>query len=813
MNIVFKLVLFIVFIIFAFTSNSQDILKGKDLSELKVDQLSNADILKYQAQLRASGLSEAQAEQLALSKGFPSAEMAKLRQRVATLNKVSAITGPQPGSATPPAERMGSQIIPTAYSTIDGVLVNPKIFGYELFSTASISFQPDLKIATPVNYQLGPDDELQISVYGMQVASANVTVSPEGTIDIPNVGEIKVSGYTVEEARARIKGRMSSIYTSLRSGSSKLSINLGKIRSIRVTILGSSKPGTYTVSSLSTVFNALFLSGGPGVNGSFREIELIRQNKVEKKIDLYNFLLTGSEADNVRIFENDIIRIPVYQKRVEIAGEVKRPGIFEMLPGETFIDLLRFASGFSDMAYRASVKVTQLTDKDRRVKDIPSTEFSNYKPSTGDVFSVSQILERFQNRVTINGAVFRPGIFEITPNLTIGQLIKNADGLKEDAYTKRGQLIRLKEDNTTEIISFDVSEVLRGNNDKILKREDQVIISSIFDLKDEFPISIQGEVRRPGNFRYVDSITLKDLLLQAGGFTDAAFPQRIEIARLIKRDTLTKQDIRLSEIINIRDINDLSLNNQNMALKPFDVVTVRRLPGYLGLRSVIITGQVQYPGPYVLANRAERISDLLKRAGGLTPEAFAAGAYLKRINERDLTTDIDAAKVDKIQKQLKDSSGKVAAAVARPYDQIPLDLLAIIKRPGIDMDLILKPGDDLFIPRNDEEIKVTGEVLYPTQAPYNRNNNLKDYIADAGGFTDNARRKKIYVLYPNGKAAKTSSFLFFKSYPKIKPGSEIIVPTYSAKQKKRQNTAETLGIASAIASLAAVVIAIVQLLK
>lgn len=803
----FKIFIFIFLISLSTSSHSQDILKGSDLSQVKVDQLSDADIIKYQAQLKASGLSEAQAEQIALSKGFPASEIVKLRQRLASLSKVTTITN------NPPSKRSESQITPTANSSIDGILSNPKIFGSELFSTASISFQPDLKIATPVNYQLGPDDELQISVYGLQVASANVTVSPEGTIDIPNVGEIKVSGYTVEEARARIRSRMASIYTSLRSGNSKLSINLGKIRSIRVTILGSAKPGTYTVSSLSTVFNALYVSGGPGINGSFRQIELIRQNKIERKIDLYDFLLTGSEADNVRLFENDIIRIPVYQNRVEISGEIKRPGVFEMLPGENLIDLVGFASGFTDVAYKASIKVIQVTDKEKKVKDINQVDYVEYIPQPADLFEVSRILDRFQNRVTISGAVFRPGIFEITPNLSVGQLIKNAEGLREDAYNKRGQLIRLQQDNTTEIISFDVAGVLQGRNDILLRREDQVIISSIFELQDEFSISIQGEVRRPGNFRYVDSLSLKDIILQAGGFTDAAFPQRIEIARLIRRDTLTAQDIRLSEIINIRNVDDLASSNQNILLQPFDVVTVRRLPGYLGLRSVSVTGQVQYPGPYVLSNRAERISDLLKRAGGLAPEAFPAGAYLKRVNEKSITTEIETAKVDKIQKQLKDSSGQVVASVARPYDQIPLDLVLIMKRPGIDMDLILKPGDELFIPRNDEEIKVTGEVLYPTQAPYNRNNKLKDYIADAGGFTDNARRKKVYVLYPNGKAAKTSHFLFFKSYPVVKPGSEIIVPQYSPKEKKRGNIAETLGIASAIASLAAVVIAIVQLVK
>ncbi|MEO6454971.1 MAG: SLBB domain-containing protein [Ginsengibacter sp.] len=816
MRTILRLFFCVLFITCGITSYSQDILTGKDLSHIRVDQLSDAEIIKYQQQLMQSGISEAQAEQIALAKGLPAFEIAKLHQRLAALteNKISGTNQlnrvTDRNNSNQVTDRSNS--ITQANST-ESIQVNSKIFGYELFSTASLSFQPDLKIATPVNYKLGPDDELQIAVYGLQEASFNLTVSPEGTIFIPNVGEIKISGYTIEEARDRIRKRMTFIYSSLRSGGSRLSINLGKIRSIRVTLLGSAKPGTYTVSSLSTVFNALFLSGGPGVNGSFREIELIRQNKVEKKIDLYNFLLSGSEADNVRLEENDIIRIPIYKNRVDIEGEIKRPGIFEMLPGETLLDLIRFASGFTDNAFKASIKVIQLTDKEKRVQDINQSEYVTYSPRPGDFFQVSTILNRFQNRVTVSGAVFRPGIFEITPNLTLGQLIKNADGLREDAYTKRAQLIRLKPDLTTEIISFDAGRVLQGIDDIKLIREDRVIISSIFDLKDEFTVFIQGEVRLPGSYRYVDSISLKDLILQAGGFTDAAFPQRIEIARLIRRDTLTALDNRLSEIISVQNVDDLTLGIQNTSLQPFDVVTIRRLPGYLGLQSVSVTGQVQYPGPYVLSNRAERISDLLKRSGGLAPEAFAAGAFLKRIRERNVTTEIDSAKVDKIQKQLKDSSGQVVASVARLFDQIPLNLISIMTHPGADMDLILKPGDELFIPRNDEEIKITGEVLYPTQAAYNQRNNLRNYIGDAGGFTDNARKNKVYALYPNGQAAKTSHFLFFRRYPEIKPGTEIIVPTYSPREKRRGNVAETLGIASAVASLAGVIIAIVQLVK
>jgi protein involved in polysaccharide export with SLBB domain len=361
------------------------------------------------------------------------------------------------------------------------------------------------------------------------------------------------------------------------------------------------------------------------------------------------------------------------------------------------------------------------------------------------------------------------------------------------------------------VIPFDITTVLMNTNDILLKREDSVYISSIFELKDQYNVMIQGEVRHPGSYRYIDGLSIKDLILQSGGFTDAAYPQRIEIARVIKRDTLTTQDVRLSEIINIRDMNDLSYSSKNIILQPFDVITVRKLPGYLELRSVYITGQVQYPGPYVLANRAERISDLLKRAGGLAPEAYANGAYLKRLNEKNTSSEFDTLKVKKIQRTLKDTSNELTSSLSRQYDQIPLDLEEIIHNPGTDADLLLKAGDELVIPRNDQGVKVSGEVLSPTQAPYNKFNDLREYINEAGGFTDNARKNKIYVLYPNGRAAITKHFLLFRSYPKIMPGTEIIIPKESERTKK--STAETVGIASAIASLAGVVIAIIQLTK
>jgi protein involved in polysaccharide export with SLBB domain len=791
--------------------HAQDLLKKNDLSQVKADQLSDADIAKFNQQLQASGLTFEQAEQIALSKGMPAGEIFKLRQRL--LTPVS--TGDATGKSTSNNGSSDRSVNSNDFSTKreDGKSASSRIFGSELFSTPSLSFEPNLKIATPMNYELGVDDQIHVSVYGVQEVSMELAISPEGITNIPNVGQIKLLGLTIEAATQRIRQAMSSTaYATLRSGSSKLSVNLSRIRSIRVTIMGSSRPGSFTLSSLSTVFNALYICGGPAEFGSYREIELIRNNKVERKIDLYSFLVNGDQSDNVLLRDNDIIRIPIYKKRVEIKGQVKRQGIFELLNGETFENLLQYASGFTDTAYKASIKVTQLTDKERSVKDITENSYKSFIPQSGDVFVVSRLLSRFKNRISITGAVFRGGFFEFAEGMTVADLIRKADGLKEDAFVERAQLVRLKDDLTKEMLSFNVRSAL--NNDPVqnikLKREDEVIITSIFDLRDEYKVAIQGEIRVPGEYMYVDGLSLKDLVILAGGLTDAAQPQRIEIARLLRRDTLTAQDERANEIFEIKNGADLSTIAENIQLLPFDVITIRRKPGYIMLQSVNIAGQVQYPGPYVMSMRSEKVSDLIHRAGGFTPEAYLAGAYLKRyLSEMD--KNLKREKINKIQSNLRDSTNTVLADVDRSYDQIPLNMEYLMVHAGSTEDLVLKAGDEIIIPKFDAQVRISGSVLSPTQIPYNRQYKLKDYISAAGGTSDYARKGKIYVLYPNGKAATTKHFFIFRNYPEITPGTEVIVP--KKREKRSFSTGESIGIASALASLAGVVIAILNLSK
>lgn len=799
------------FLLVATSATAQDLFKGNNLANVKVDQLTDADIAKLKSQLTAQGVTIDQAEPMAIAKGMSAAEFAKLKARVAGAanNATTKTTKTQEARTNNPSDTADTENYTQKQPK---PLINPLIFGSELYTRVAPSFEPNMSLATPLNYVLGPNDQIAVSVYGVQEYSGDLLVSAEGNISIPNVGLIRVAGLTIEAATQKIKNTMgSTVYTYLRSGGSKISVTLSKIRTIKVTIIGANRPATYRLSSLATVFNALYVSGGPTAFGSFREIELLRDNKLFKKIDLYRMLLNGDQSDNVGLKDNDVIRIPSYKTRVSIEGQVKRPGIFEVLPNESFANILAYASGFTDTAYQASVKVYAQTNKERQIKDLQESQYNTYQPQMGDVFVVSKILNRYTNRVKIAGAVYRPDVFELTNNLKVADLIRKADGLTEDAYTGRAQIIRLQEDLTRSVVSFDVAKALNGDasNNILLNREDEVIITSKLDLRDSLNVYIQGEIRKPGSFEFSQGLTLKDLILQAGGFTDAAF-KSIEIARLIKRDSIEQKDFRAAEIISTEVDGDISTAAASIKLTPFDVVTVKRKAGYTLPESVRISGQVQYPGPYALSARNERVSAILKRAGGYTPDAYVEGAYLVH-NKTAEEKKREEENIERAKKILKDSSGlaQLESEKATTFIKVPLNLNGIVNNPGSEEDLVLKAGDEIFIPKYDGQIKVGGAVLLTTQVPYSKNNSFGNYITAAGGYSADAIKRKAYIVYANGEAARSSKFLFFTFRPKVKPGSEIIVPKKA--EGKKVSTGELIGISSSIASLAGLIIALLRL--
>lgn len=797
-----KIIAFLLFFTFCIsvTVHGQDLLKGKDLKAIEVDNLSNAQILEIQSELLSKNMSIDQAEPIALSKGMPQAEFIKLRARLQALH-----SGAVNGGTVESDVSLKKEV--TAMPSIVNKS-NPLVFGSELFNNPALSFEPNLKLATPLNYILGPDDELQISIYGVQEFNAALKVSAEGKISIPYVGQLPVSGMTIEAATQKIKNAMAKVYSTVASGQSKVAVSLSNIRTIRVTIIGSMQSGNYSVSSLATLFNALHLAGGPAENGSFRNIELIRDNKVFKNIDIYRFLIDGNSEDNVGLKDNDIIRIPVYKTRVKLEGEVKRPGIFEMRGQETFSDLLGFASGFSEDAYTASVSVIQKTEKEYKIKDILSAEFSTYKPLPGDVYKVSEILNRFENRITIEGAVFRPNLYSFFEGMRVADLVIKAEGLREDAYTQRARIVRLKEDLTTEIVEVDLEKAMLGDSNANieLKKEDVVTIYSLLDFKGSYNVSIGGEIKKPGTYAYFENLTLNDLLIQAGGLTGAA-SKKVEIARMLKSEDVNKDRLKRVEVINI-EIN--SQNNEqldNIELFPFDVINIRKLPVYEHPEMVVITGEVNYPGKYALANKEERIFDIITKAGGLTNQANTEGVRIKRPIKADQVEDLNRidlnlGKGDSIQKDLTDKVMKLK------YATIPVDWQKIVKDKEHYSNIMLLPGDEIEVVAYDEAVKISGNVLLTSEIPYRKGKGFSYYLNAVGGLDSKGWKKKSYIIYPNGKAAVSSSFLFFRSYPDVEPGSQIVVP--AKPEVKRMTTAEVVTVASVLTSLAGVIIAILR---
>lgn len=818
-----KIITVIVLFVALFQSSSlmaQDILKGNDLSTVRVDYLSDGDIAKIKTQLQSNNVTIDQAESMVLSKGMSATEFAKLKKRLALPEASKATvdskaTKKKSKDADSEDEEDDSQDTERKQEKIVNKKVkdslNSLVFGSELFDNPTLNFQPNLKLATPVNYVLGPGDELQISVNGVQEFSDNVPVSVEGKVNIQYVGQISVSGMTIEAATQKIKGAISRVYSTVRSGQSQVGISLSRIRTIKVTIIGSKQPGNYSISSLATVYNALFLGGGPGKNGSYRNIELIRNNKVYKNIDIYRFLVSGNQSDNVGLKDNDVIRIPAYTNRVTVEGEAKRPGIFEMKKGEHFSDLLNFASGFNEFAYTASVNVLQKTGKEFKVADIQAAQYGSYTPLNGDVYRISKILNRFENRIIINGAVFRPDTYSFYVGMRISDLIRQAEGLKEDAYLKRARIVRLKSDLTTEIVNIDLSKAVAGdlNADIALKKEDVVTVYSILDFKEEYKVTIDGEVKKPDVYDYQDNLTLNDLIIAAGGLKGSA-SKRVEIARMIKAENIDDTNPNKVELFNVEITPDSNEQSTNFELKPFDVINIRRLAVMEKPEMVIVSGSVAYPGKYVLASKKEKIYDVIQRAGGLTSLASLNGVKIKRPIKKAQIEDLENVNLNlgkkdsiqnKLEKKLKEDL---------KYATIPVDWSKVSKNQSGNANVTLQPGDEIEVSAFNETVKVAGNVLLTSEIPYEKGKGFNYYLDAVGGLDAKGWRNKVYIIYPNGEAAVSKrTFLFFRSSPKVVPGSQIVVP--EKPETKKMSTGELVSIASVLASLAGVVIAIISL--
>ncbi|MCY7352076.1 MAG: SLBB domain-containing protein [Cytophagaceae bacterium] len=748
------------------------------VAQSKVDQLTDQQIQDFVQKAQASGLTESQIEQAAVAQGLTPADVTRMRERIAGMSggqkrpntRDTDVVRQQQGELdrrTPPARR-------------DSIVTNrdttrrPAVFGSSFFNNATLTFEPNLRIPTPRGYVLGPDDELIVDIYGNASYTYKLRVSPEGTIRIENLAPIVVSGLTIEEARERIISRLRLAYSGLNrpGGGVTAQITLGSIRSIRVSITGEVvKPGRYTVSSLSTAFNALYQSGGPTENGSFRSIQVIRGNRVIRTIDLYDFLLRADQKDNILLQDDDIIRVPDYEAKVELTGEVRRPMTYEVKRGETLRNVLGFAGGFTDQAYTATLTLRRNTPRERRVANLSPDELAAFVPLNGDRVTVGKILSRFENQVQVLGAVFRPGEYAIEPGTsTVRELIGKAEGLREDAFLGRAILRREGVNLDATNIAFDLGKIMRGEAPDIaLQRQDVITVTPLSELRETYAITITGAVNRGGRYAYADSMRVADLIVQAGGFAESASPSRVEVARRLKDDTTginSAQSVRLFRFDLDQNLR-LRAQDAGFALKPFDVVYVRSDPRYEAQRQVIITGEVLYPGSYAIREKSERIADLIQRAGGLRPEAFLR-----------------------------------AARFIRRGELVALDLREILDRPDSEANLLLRDGDSLEIPKKTELVRIQGAVLNPATVNFQRNFELRNYISRSGGFTERAIRRKVFVTYANGEVDRTRNVLFIKQFPRMEPGATISVPTRPVRdQNGRLSPGERVGLYSLFGSL------------
>ena len=686
-----------------------------------------------------------------------------------------------------------------------------QMYGSEIFSNSNLTFEPNLRIATPLNYIIGPDDEIAVTISGYQEYSNRFRVNPEGFISIPNVGVVYVAGLTFEEASKRIKDKLSANgYGNIRTGLTKVNITLGAIRSIRVTLIGEvKKPGSYTLPSLATVFNALYASGGPNNRGSFRNIEVIRNNRVADTLDVYDFLNKGDLRSNILLADQDIIRVPTYTKRVTLKGAFKHPGIFEVANGETLQDIINFAGGFTDEAVTTSISDVQIAGTQRRIVDIPANEFTTFIPQNADVYTVDTIQDRYENRVQITGAVFAPGNYALQPGMTLKALLEKARGVKEEAYLKQGFIRRLQSDYTPVAVDFNVADVLAGRSNVVLQKEDVVTILSNFDLRENFDVTVDGAVAKPGQIPYIDSLTLQNAILQAGGLTIGA-DKKIEISRRVNNTDPLNKNAPISQTIEVVYDSSFFNGNSNVWLQPYDRIFVKTNPAFVLPQQAFVNGEVMYPGGYTLQTKTETATSLINRSGGLRPTANAGSAYLLRL--RDNATEADRRRhleaISNSDKQVYISNDMLSA-----YDKFILDLNYLREHPGSIQDVVLKPGDVLVINPLNNNVKVSGQVYNPSISVYEKGRSMDYYVDRAGGYAPNSKKRNTLVLYPNGEARKVRKFLFIKRSPKIEPGAEVVVPKEQTRDKHRLTTAEIIGLTSAVASLAAVVITIVNSVK
>ncbi len=690
-----------------------------------------------------------------------------------------------------------------------------QVFGRDIFRNSDLTFEPSMNIATPTDYRLGPGDQVVIEVWGASEANITQKVTPDGYISIPDIGPVAVNGLTVQAASERIRGKLSKIYSGMKTANVDLSTNvkvsLGQIRTIQVNIMGEvARPGTYALSSFSTVFHALYKAGGISELGSLRNIKVVRGGRTVATVDVYDYIINGRSHSDIRLQEGDVILASPYDALVLIQGKIKRPMYYEMKSSESVLTLINYAGGFTNDAYSSAVTVERNNNKEKTICTVDDMNYGVFKVKDGDIVSIGAILDRYDNRVEIKGAVYRPGFYAMGNDIsTVRDLIQKADGLLDDAFTNRAVLHRENPDKTLEVISVNTKGILNGTEpDILLQKNDILFIPSIYDLEAKGTLEIVGEVFSPGVFPYAANTKLEDLIIMAGGLTEAASTVRVDVTRRLNDAKSTKKTKDISKTFSFSVKDGFVVEGEpGFILEPYDQVFVRRSPGYSQKINVTINGEVEFEGSYALNVRNERLSDVIKQAGGLTEFAYLEGARLERqltyeeyLQAKELMAMITS------NNKVEGNDSIVVPEVTRTYP-VGIDLVEIMKNPHSEIDPVLQDGDVVIIPQLMTTVSVSGSVRKPNTVVYNPTMKLKDYISEAGGYAERARKSGTFILYPNGHIKELGKSASAKE---IIGGSKIIVPQ---KAKSHWNIGTTLSTVTTSVSMLAVIASLINTLK
>jgi protein involved in polysaccharide export with SLBB domain len=763
------------FIASAQVSVAQKLSMGDDISNIKPSQLTDEQIIQAWEKAQAAGLSEKDIYAMLQKKGASPEDIAVLKQRVTLLGLNDKSTQKKPTSAVNKQtdfSRIVNDTIgkPKPQKKESVIAPAPKpleVYGMKLFSQSDLNFKPDFSVATPKSYVLGPGDQVSVILTGLNETTLQPKISAEGNVLLPYAGLVYLNGFTIEQATNIIRAKMAKVYPALKSGQTQLAVNLGTTRSIHITVNGEAHtPGNFTVSGFSTLFNVLYNAGGPNSNGSLRNIELIRNNKLYKTVDFYDFLQNGIQSGNIRLEDQDVIHIPVYKKRVGISGEVKNPYLFELKDNESLEDLIKYAGGFTELAYKGIAKVDQINDLQHEVKDVSANLFANYVPHNGDMITIGAVTNRYTNRIILSGAVYRPGAYELKAGYTLNQLLKDAEGLKPEAYMERGYINRTLPNLEKDIVSFKTSDIVEGKTDVPLLREDSVVILDRAVFVSTQNVSVGGYVKNPVTFVYRKGLKLGDAIAMAGGFADEAAQHHVEISRIINN----KSDSVANQLVRTFTVDMTNEANQSVELEPMDIINVPRLVNYRSLGSVVIKGEVAFPGDYPVQKRDETAMEFLSRAGGITPYGSLENTQVYRNGVR-----------------------------------VNLDFSAVHKLSASEHNkMILLPGDSVYVPRVISYVEVAGAVNNPQYITY-KGKRFKYYINAAAGTTQNARLKGAYIQYPDGLNRPVRHFLFFRVYPNVKPGSRIVVPEKQVDSRFKIGLSDIGGIATALTAIVSII--------